>query len=216
MNYKKIAVLVVLTGLILAAYLNRELLEVEMLQQWVENAGSFGWIAFVLIYIAATVLFLPASLLTLLGGFLFGPVIGTLLNLTGATIGSSIAFLIARFTDGGWIRSKAGNKIGSLMDKVDEEGWRAIAFVRLVPLFPFNLLNYALGLSKIPFVQYLLTSIICMAPATAAYTFFGHTFGLAFSSDDAPLLPYFAAGLVLIAVMIIVTRMITKRKSDNA
>lgn len=216
MNYKKLAILALLAALIIGAYLNRDLLQIEVLQQWVENAGSFGWIAFVLIYIAATVLFLPASLLTLLGGFLFGPIIGTLLNLTGASIGASIAFLIARFTDGGWIRSKAGNKIGGLMDKVDEEGWRAIAFVRLVPLFPFNLLNYALGLSKIPFAQYLLTSIICMAPATAAYTFFGHTFGLAFSSDDAPILPYLAAGLVLIAVMIVITRMITKSKASNA
>ena len=216
MNYKKLVILVLLGALIIGAYLNRDLLQIETLQQWVENAGSFGWIAFVLIYIGATVLFLPASLLTLLGGFLFGPIIGTILNLAGASIGASIAFLIARFTDGGWIRSKAGNKIGSLMDKVDEEGWRAVAFVRLVPLFPFSLLNYVLGLSKIPFVQYVITSIICMAPASAAYTFFGHTFGLAFSSDDAPFIPYLIAGLVLIAVMIVITRIVTKSKTKNA
>ncbi len=216
MNYKKLVILVMLGLLIAGAYFYRDLLQIEILQEWVENAGSFGWIAFVLIYIVATVLFLPASLITLLGGLLFGPIIGTILNLTGASIGASIAFLIARFTDGGWIRSKAGNKIGSLMDKVDEEGWRAIAFVRLVPLFPFNLLNYALGLSKIPFSQYLLASVICMAPGTAAYTFFGHTFGLAFSSDDAPILPYLIAGLVLIAVMLVITRIMTKPKAGNA
>lgn len=216
MNYKKLAILALLAALIVGAYLNRDLLQIETLQTWVENAGSFGWIAFVLIYIGATILFLPASLLTLLGGFLFGPVVGTVLNLTGASIGASIAFLIARYTDGGWIRSKAGNKIGSLMDKVDDEGWRAVAFVRLVPLFPFSLLNYVLGLSKIPFVQYVITSIICMAPASAAYTFFGHTFGLAFSSDDAPIIPYLLAGLVLIAVMLVITRIVTKSKASNA
>lgn len=216
MNIKRLAPLLILGTLIVLAYFNRDHLQIESLQHWVENAGSLGWIAFVLIYIAATILFLPASLLTLLGGFLFGPVAGTLLNLTGATIGASIAFLIARHSDGGWIRSKAGDKVGNLMDKVDQEGWRAIAFVRLIPLFPFNLLNYVLGLTKIPFGQYALTSVLCMAPATAAYTFFGHTFGLAFSSEDAPFLPYLFAGLILIAVMLVITRLMMKKGSQNA
>lgn len=203
-------------AIITIAVLNRDKFQVETLQAWVENAGPFGWLMFIAIYILSTVLFLPALILTLLGGFLFGPVWGTIFTLTGATIGSTIAFVIARYTDGGWIRSKAGDGLGKILDRIDEEGWRAVAFFRLVPIFPFNLLNYALGLSKIPLVQCVITSVICMAPATAAYTFFGHTFGLAFSADDAPWLKYLIAGLALVGVMFLITRVITKKEKNHA
>lgn len=216
MKPTKIITLLVMASLIAIAFLNRDKLQVETLQLWVENAGVLGWLVFIGLYVVSTVLFLPATILTLLGGFLFGPVFGTIFNLTGAIIGSSIAFLIARYTDGGWIRSKAGKGLGKILDRIDEEGWRAVAFFRLVPIFPFNVLNYALGLSKIPFVQCVITSLICMAPASAAYTFFGHTFGLAFSTSDAPWVLYLFAGLAIVGGMLVITRLITKKESSHA
>jgi len=216
MKPSRIIILVIMVALVVTAFLNRDKLQVDTLQMWVENAGILGPLVFIALYIFSTVLFLPATILTLLGGFLFGPVAGTLYNLTGATIGASIAFMIARYTDGGWIRSKAGAGLGKILDRIDNEGWRAVAFFRLVPIFPFNILNYALGLSKIPFVQCVVTSLLCMAPATAAYTFFGHTFGLAFSADDAPWLKYLIAGLALVAGMLVLTRFISKKDKSHA
>jgi len=215
MKKSKILILVAMVGLIGFAFANRDKLQVETLQAWVESAGALGPLVFVAVYVFSTVLFLPATILTLLGGFLFGPVGGTLLNLTGATIGSSIAFMIARYTDGGWIRSKAGDGLGKILDRIDAEGWRAVAFFRLVPIFPFNVLNYAFGLSKIPFVHCVIATVLCMAPATAAYTFFGHTFGLAFSTEDAPWIKYLIAGLVLVAGMLVLTRFISKKDKEK-
>ena len=95
-------------------------------------------------------LFLPGSVITLAGGALFGPVWGTFYSLTGATAGAAAAFLVARYLASDWVHRKAGGWTKQLIEGVDKEGWRFVAFVRLVLLFPFNLLNYALGLTRIP------------------------------------------------------------------
>ncbi|MBF0128159.1 MAG: TVP38/TMEM64 family protein, partial [Magnetococcales bacterium] len=91
---------------------------------------------FVLLYILATILFLPGSVLTLAGGALFGPWLGGSLSLAGATIGAGIAFLIARHLAGDWVVQRAGGMAGRLLAGVEAEGWRFVAFVRLVPIFP--------------------------------------------------------------------------------
>ena len=122
-------------------------LDAEAVQGWVDSAGAAGPLVFMAVYALATVLFLPGSLLTLVGGALFGPVWGTIYNLTGATLGAALAFLIARYLAAGWVQARAGGLLGRLVRGVAAEGWRFVAFTRLVPLFPFNLLNYALGLT---------------------------------------------------------------------
>ncbi|MBV8773863.1 MAG: TVP38/TMEM64 family protein, partial [Deltaproteobacteria bacterium] len=73
-----------------------------------------------------------------------------------------------------WVAKKSGERLNRIMRGVEAEGWRFIAFVRLVPLFPFNLLNYALGLTRIAFGVYVLTSAICMVPGAFAYTWLGY------------------------------------------
>jgi uncharacterized membrane protein YdjX (TVP38/TMEM64 family) len=128
-----------------------------------------------IIYALASVLFLPGSVLTLAGGALFGPVFGTLYNLTGATIGASLAFLIARYLASDWVEHKTGGRLKQLKQGVEGEGWQFVAFVRLVPLFPFNLLNYALGLTRIRFWHYVIATYICMLPGGIAYTWLGYT-----------------------------------------
>nr|VFK52388.1 MAG: Uncharacterized membrane protein YdjX, TVP38/TMEM64 family, SNARE-associated domain [Candidatus Kentron sp. TUN]VFK52902.1 MAG: Uncharacterized membrane protein YdjX, TVP38/TMEM64 family, SNARE-associated domain [Candidatus Kentron sp. TUN]VFK63779.1 MAG: Uncharacterized membrane protein YdjX, TVP38/TMEM64 family, SNARE-associated domain [Candidatus Kentron sp. TUN] len=145
-----------------------------VISQWLSDLGPLSWLMFVLVYAIATVLFLPGSVLTLAGGAFFGPVLGTLLNLTGATIGSMLAFLVARYLGADWVRAKAGPRLGAILDGVEAEGWRFVAFVRLVPLFPFNLLNYILGLTRIPLLSYLVTTWICMFPGAVAYTWIGY------------------------------------------
>ena len=129
---------------------------------------------FIVIYVISTILFLPGSVLTLAGGILFGPIWGTFYNLTGATIGATIAFLIARYLASDWVTRKSSGWLKQLIDGVEVEGWRFVAFVRLVPLFPFNLLNYALGLTRIRLFHYVVTSYICMLPGAIAYTYLGY------------------------------------------
>jgi len=95
-------------------------------------------------------------------------------NLTGATAGAAMAFLTARHLGAQWVEKRSGPRLRRLNDGVASEGWRFVAFVRLVPLFPFNLLNYALGLTSIRFLPYLLATWVFMLPAGVAYTYLGY------------------------------------------
>ena len=122
----------------------------------------------------ATVLFLPGAIFGLVGGALFGPLWGSAWNLIGATLGATLAFLAARYVGSDWVARRTGGRLKQLIKGVEAEGWRFVAFVRLVPLFPFNLLNYALGLTRIRPGPYVLTSLLAMAPGTVAYTWLGH------------------------------------------
>ncbi len=164
-------ILVIAVGTAIAL---RDRFDAAALQAWVEGAGAAGPLLFMAVYALVTVLFLPGSVITLAGGVLFGPVWGTVYNLTGATIGAALAFLIARYLAAGWVTQRTGGRMKQLVDGVEQEGWRFVAFVRLVPLFPFNLLNYALGLTRIRFWHYVLASYLFMLPGAIAYTWLGY------------------------------------------
>jgi uncharacterized membrane protein YdjX (TVP38/TMEM64 family) len=146
------------------AWLNRDQLTAEAVTAWVERSGMWGPAVFIGIYMIAPALFLPGSILTLAGGALFGPLTGALLSLTGATIGATVAFLIARYLAAEWVERRVSGRLQEIKEGVEREGWRFVAFVRLVPLFPFNLLNYALGLTRLSVQTFALTSFITMAP----------------------------------------------------
>ncbi len=166
-----LAILIIAIGIAISY---RDQFDAEALRAWLDGAGAAGPLLFILIYTAAAVLFLPGSVLTLAGGALFGPVLGTLFNLIGATLGATLAFLIARYLAADWVERKTGGKLAQLKTGVEKEGWRFVAFVRLVPLFPFNLLNYALGLTRINLAHYILATFICMFPGALAYTYLGY------------------------------------------
>ncbi|MBF0282963.1 MAG: TVP38/TMEM64 family protein [Magnetococcales bacterium] len=170
----RVLLLAVLAGGIGWAALHREALNAAAVEQWVHGFGVWGPLVFMVIYAVAAVLFLPGSALTLAGGALFGPVWGTIYNLVGATVGATLSFLIARYAASDWVARKTGGRLKQLLDGVEREGWKFVAFVRLVPLFPFNLLNYALGLTRIRLRDYVLASLVCMAPGGFAYTYLGY------------------------------------------
>jgi len=166
-----LAILIIAIGIAISY---RDQFDAAALEAWLDGTGAAGPLLFMLIYAAAAVLFLPGSVLTLAGGALFGPVLGTLYNLTGATLGATLAFLIARYLAADWVERKTGGRMAQLKTGVEKEGWRFVAFVRLVPLFPFNLLNYALGLTRINLLHYIIASYICMLPGAIAYTYLGY------------------------------------------
>ena len=116
---------------------------------------------------------IPGGIFDLAGGALFGPYLGSVLDLIGGTLGAALAFLVARYVARDWARGPRRPRLQSVMRSVDEEGWQFVAFVRLVPIFPYNIVNYLLGLTRIPFHHYLLATIVFMAPSTVAYTWLG-------------------------------------------
>ncbi|HYU33758.1 MAG TPA: TVP38/TMEM64 family protein [Thermoanaerobaculia bacterium] len=141
---------------------------------WVRSLGLWGPLAFILGYAVATVAFIPGSLLTAAAGAIFGLVQGTLYTFVGATLGASAAFLVARYVARRRVeRMIAGDARFAAVDRaVGREGFKIVALLRLSPVFPFNVLNYALGLTRVRFLDYLLASV-AMLPGTVLYVYYG-------------------------------------------
>ena len=178
-----------LGGLLLAAVMlalyYRDHFQFELIENWVTLAGIAAPLIFVMVYALAAVLLLPGSIFTLAGGVLFGPLWGTLYSLAGATFGATLAFLVSRYLAAEWVRANSGKRLSQLMDGVEAEGWKFVAFVRLVPLFPYNLLNYALGLTRIQMLHYSISTFVFMAPAVYAFTYLGYASKEAISGGEA-------------------------------
>ena len=209
MNNKfiKLILLLILVIGIAAAVMYRDQLNVAALENWLLDAGPAAPILFMIIYAIGTVFFLPGSLMTLLGGALFGPWWGTFYNLTAATLGAMLSFLAARYLASDWVAQKTGGKMKQLITGVENEGWRFVAFTRLVPLFPFNLLNYALGLTKISFSQYSIATYVCMLPGAIAYTYLGYAGKEAIAGGEGMIQKILLA-IALLAVVSFLPRLI--------
>jgi uncharacterized membrane protein YdjX (TVP38/TMEM64 family) len=169
---------------------------------------------FVGVFALETLLFVPGSIVGLTGGVLFGPLWGTVWNLAGGTLGATAAFLFARFIAGDWIAARAQGRLKAVLTGVETEGWRFVALTRLVPVVPFNVLNYALGLTRIPLSQYVLTTLVCMVPGTAAYAWLGHA-GRAAMEGNGDALRYGALGLAALALVVFVPRLIRRLKQQS-
>ena len=170
----RLALLVLIVGAAVWVVLHREALAPGAIAATLEGLGVWAPVLFVLVYAAGAVLLFPAGLLSMAGGAAFGPVWGTLLDLAGATLGAAIAFLAARFLVADWVRRRVGGRLARLMAGVEAEGWRFVATARLVPIIPYALLNYALGLTRIGFWHYVGASAVCMIPGSIAYTWLGY------------------------------------------
>lgn len=143
--------------------------------QWTQSLGAWGPIIVAIFYVFAAVFFLPGSVLTLGAGFLFGVKIGLLAAWVGAVLGACAAFLVGRTIARDWIARKVAQnpKFSAVDEAVGREGFKIVLLLRLSPVFPFNFLNYALGLTKVPFKHYALASAIGMLPGGLMYTYFG-------------------------------------------
>ena len=148
-------------------------LDQETLRNSIQGYGKLAPIIYMLAYAVAPSLFLPALPLTMAGGILFGPFWGVIYTISSATVGACVAFLISRYIARDWIEKKLKGPGWKRLDHgVESHGWKIVAFTRLIPLFPFNLLNYAFGLTKIKFLHYAAATSICMLPACIAYIVF--------------------------------------------
>jgi uncharacterized membrane protein YdjX (TVP38/TMEM64 family) len=175
--------------------------------------GYWAPLIYILLYSLAPALFMPGLPLTILGGMLFGPVWGVVYTIVGATSGACVAFLIARYLGRDWVsRKMTGARWRKLDVDVARHGWKIVALTRLIPLFPFNLLNYAFGVTRVRFFDYALTSFICMLPATIAYVSLSSSVGQLLKGE---LSVEFAIGsglIVLLSLLPLAWRRYAQRK----
>lgn len=149
------------------AFLYRDTVSADAAQQYVDSLGFWAGPGFVGLYAVAALLLIPCFPLTLAAGALFGPVQGTVLNLLGATAGATAAFKVSRYLVGDWARGLASGRLESIVRGVESSDWQYVALMRLVPVVPYILLNYALGLTRIRWSRYVLASFFAMIPAAA-------------------------------------------------
>ena len=193
---------------------NRDRLDPALIESAMHGLGLWAPLGHIVLFALATILFVPGAIFGLLGGVLFGPFWGTALNLAGATLGAAAAFLVARYVAADWVRRKASGRLDRLITGVEVEGWRFVAFVRLVPLFPFNLTNYALGLTRISLKHYVLASLACMVPGTLAYTWLGHA-GREAAAGNMAAIRYGLIALALLAAIAFLPRLLRRLRGQE-
>jgi uncharacterized membrane protein YdjX (TVP38/TMEM64 family)/rhodanese-related sulfurtransferase len=194
--------------------LDRDRFDPALIESAIRDLGAWAPLVHVALFALGTVLFAPGAIFGLAGGALFGPFLGTVLNLAGATLGATASFLVARYLAADRVRRKAGGRLERLIAGVEAEGWRFVAFVRLVPLFPFNLLNYALGLTRIPLAHYVLASFVCMAPGTLAYAWLGYAGREALAGNEAAI-RYGLIALAVLATVAFLPRLVRRLRGDG-
>ena len=191
---------------------------------WTESHRYLAWIMFIGMYLAATVLVVPGTILTLAAGFAFGVPVGAMLVSAGSLAGASAAFLVGRFLARDWVAGRVAQwRTFDALDKAaGQEGFVIVLLTRLSPLFPFNLLNYAFGLTAVRFRDYVLASWIGMAPAIVLYVYIGSAVQsateLAEGEFDAGAggTVLFAAGLIATLVLtIFITRKATRTLAQH-
>lgn len=191
---------------------------------WISGLGALGPLIFIALYIVASVLFLPGTVLTLGAGVVFGVVEGSIAVSIGATLGAACAFLVGRYLVRDWIAAKISGKekFRAVDEAVGKEGWMIVLLTRLSPAFPFNLLNYAFGLTKVSFGDYFFASFVGMIPGTVMYVYIGSltgslaTLGAEGHTRTTGEWVFYGVGLLAtVAVTVLVTRVARKALSSR-
>jgi uncharacterized membrane protein YdjX (TVP38/TMEM64 family) len=190
------------------------------LRHWLITLGPWGPLAFMLIYLAATVAALPGSALGIAAGALFGSVLGVILVNIAATIGASLAFLISRYfarqAVAQWL---GGNEKFRRLDRLTaEHGAIIVALTRLVPLFPFNMLNYGFGLTRVPFWTYVFWTWLCTLPGTILYVVGADAVTRAVAQGKIPwtLVAAFVVALGILTLLVRSARRRLQQKEDKS
>ncbi|MBI3597651.1 MAG: TVP38/TMEM64 family protein [Nitrospirae bacterium] len=150
----------------------------EAIRAAIQSVGYLAPLLYLLIYSIAPVFFVPGWIITIAGGLAFGPLWGTILTVVGATIGATLAFFVGRFLGRDFVTRLLKEKFKT-MDSLDEQaasrGFEVVFFLRLIPLVPFNVLDYMAGISKIGARDYILGTFLGIIPGTFAYVYLGST-----------------------------------------
>lgn len=184
---------------------------ISALESWIESLGFWGPLVFVLIYIIATVLVLPGAAMTPLAGLLFGLGWGTLWVVIGSNIGATISFLIGRYFAREAVAKRAAEneKFAAIDEAVGKDGWKIVGLTRLSPVFPFTLLNYAYGITRVKWSHFAMASLLGMFPGTVMYVYFGSLGRLAGGAEETSHLKLILTIVGLVAT-VVVTVVITR------
>ncbi|WP_093055745.1 TVP38/TMEM64 family protein [Salipaludibacillus aurantiacus] len=215
---KLVSLLAAIGAVILIAWqtgIMDRLQDVAAMQEFINSFGMLGYVIFVLVFVAVAVFMLPGAVLTIVAGITFGPVIGGILSLIGATLGAAAAFLVAKYLARDMILKKfKGNAIFDKIDKgVEKNGVSFLILTRLVPVFPFNVQNYAYGLTSLGFAKYTGVSLITMAPGAFIYAFMAGQIVREGISLNL-MLQFAAAGIILFLVSLIPKYLAKKKGID--
>jgi uncharacterized membrane protein YdjX (TVP38/TMEM64 family) len=186
----------------------------DRINVWFDTLGWWAPVVFVLLWIVATVLFLPGLPITIAGGLVFGAVWGTVWTTVGANLGAVAAFLVGRYAARGMVEGLLDKN--PRLRKIDEgfrrQGWRTLVVTRLVPIFPFNVQNYVYGLTDVPLRTYVLVNVPCMLPATIAYNFAA---GSVRTGDFGKTLWYLAVAAVFFVLLSLIPGWVRRRFGVN-
>ena len=216
---KPIFLIVLLAAVIGGAWYFNIQEALKMALNWIATLGPWGPIIFIILYILATILCIPGSLLTLGAGAIFGMLWGSICVSIGATLGAAVAFLIGRYLARGWAKKRIEDnpKFKAISQAVAKEGWKIVLLTRLSPVFPFNLLNYAFGITQVSFKDYFFLTWVGITPGTVLYVYLGSLAGglvkLGIEGRPPTLAQaaFYAAGLIAtVIVAVYVTRIARK------
>jgi uncharacterized membrane protein YdjX (TVP38/TMEM64 family) len=175
---KIVGLLIVLAAGVAAAFVFdlQQYASIEAARSLVESFGAYAPIAFIILYAVFTVAFLPAAPLTVLAGLLFGALLGTLYTVIGATVGAVSAFAVTRFFGAAAVENLLASRLEQVQqynERLATHGFKTVLLLRLIPLFPFNGLNFALGVSKVAVRDYALATVIGIVPGAFLYALVG-------------------------------------------
>jgi len=147
----------------------------EKIEAFFISLGIWGPIVYIVFYIFRPLILFPAALLTAIGGAIFGPFLGTIYTVIGATICAIWEFLVARYVGRDWIKKKIGHHIQKIDTHMEKHGIKTLLLIRLIPNLPFDVQNYGLGLTKIRFGSYCIGTFFGIIPGTFAFSFLGRS-----------------------------------------
>jgi uncharacterized membrane protein YdjX (TVP38/TMEM64 family) len=187
------------------------------LQDWIMSLGVLGPLVFIVVYAVATVAALPGSALSIIAGAIFGPVLGVVTVIFAATLGASLAFLVSRYFARNSIEKwlEGNEKFRRLDELTARHGDIMVAITRLVPLFPFNLLNYGFGLTRVAFKTYVVWSFVCMLPGTILYVVGSAAVAEAVREGKVPWLLVVVVALILGIIVVLGRQARKKLKEDE-
>jgi uncharacterized membrane protein YdjX (TVP38/TMEM64 family) len=212
---KKIFVVLVVIAAIVIAYRFLSVSEwLKHFQTYVRGLGAIGYVVYIIVYALCVVAFVPASILTIGAGAIFGFAGGTIVVVIGATIGATLAFLLARTVMRKRIEkmTERNKKFRALDRAIASEGMKIVFLVRLAVVFPFTWVNYAFGLTAIPLWRYILATFLGIIPATAAFVFASSAAARAATGGTSNItkIVYIAGGIIAIIVSVLIGRIATR------
>ena len=202
-RWLKPVVAIILVAAVIAVIVNIDEINPERIENEVRALGFWAPVAFFAVYIVSMMLLGSASILNLAGGALFGPIWGMVLNSVAIFLGGVINFYIGRYLAGDFVQRRIGGRFKQILDGVENEGWRFVTFIRLVPIFHYASVSYALGATRLRFREFAIPTAICLIPGSFAFTWLGHTGReAATSTEDLVVNAMLAVGLIAVLAFI--------------